>query len=264
MSHDHRDIPDQVREQTTDHVLGEAVQGVIDDQLAFELELAAAAGAVALLGDDEASVSMPAELAGKVRSRLADPTLRATPTSVEVEAKPQAKGNAPLARLGWLVAAAALLLAAFAWLTPTTRGPQNGAAIYASLAGASSTARADWSTWPQNMEDAESVPVPYAGEVSGEVLWSETEQTGVMVFEGLPANDASAEQYQLWIIVPDQAHPIDGGVFDVPATASGKVYVPIDPKLDVQGAQAFAITIEKPGGVVVSDQRRRVVVAAPS
>ena len=57
------------------------------------------------------------------------------------------------------------------------------------------------------------------------------------------------------------ANPIDGGVFDVPAGV-GEHVVRIEAKLQVLRPQAFAITLEKPGGVVVSDGPLLVVAAA--
>ena len=85
-----------------------------------------------------------------------------------------------------------------------------------------------------------------------------------MRFVGLPKNDPRVEQYQLWIFDPAQseATPVDGGVFDV--DDRGEVIVRIDPKLKITGPTLFAVTIEKPGGVVVSDRSRLVLIAKPS
>lgn len=96
-------------------------------------------------------------------------------------------------------------------------------------------------------------PTNPATRYSGDVVWSNARQTGYMTFNGLPINDPTVEQYQLWIIDSTQEHPIDGGVFDI---TSPKLTVKIDPKLNVRNPTTFAITIEKPGGVVVSDQSR--------
>jgi hypothetical protein len=52
---------------------------------------------------------------------------------------------------------------------------------------------------------------------------------------------------------------VDGGVFDV--TTEGEVLVSIHPKLKVQEAFLFAVTIEKPGGVVVSSRERLPLLA---
>jgi anti-sigma-K factor RskA len=75
-------------------------------------------------------------------------------------------------------------------------------------------------------------------------------------------NDVKAFQYQLWIFDRnrDDKYPIDGGVFDVSST--GEVIVPIDAKISVDDATLFAVTVERPGGVVVSKRERIVVTAA--
>ncbi len=101
---------------------------------------------------------------------------------------------------------------------------------------------------------------PFSGEVSGDVLWSNSSQKGYLRFYNMPINDPKVEQYQLWIIDPARDDkPIDGGVFNV--TSSGEAIVPIDAKLQVVTPKAFAVTIEKPGGVVVSSQERLPLLA---
>jgi len=102
---------------------------------------------------------------------------------------------------------------------------------------------------------------PFSVPVTGDVVWSESTQTGFLRFVSMPVNDPTVEQYQLWIIDPKRDdEPIDGGVFDISET--GEVIVPIDAKLRVLEPAAFAITIEKPGGVVVSTQSRLPLIAA--
>lgn len=98
----------------------------------------------------------------------------------------------------------------------------------------------------------------------GDVVWSPERQQGFMRFRGLAANDPSVAQYQLWIFDAERnaAHPVDGGVFDVPAAADGEVVVRIDARLPIRRATAFAITVEKPGGVVVSSRERLPLIAA--
>lgn len=263
MNHDDApNLPHGPIEQACDQALGETVLGPIDTELAFELELAAAAATAAMAADQCAP--MPTDVANRIRARLIDPTVRASssPPPLDPEREPDTASG--VGRLGWFAAAAAILIAAFAWFPPSgERQPASGSAIFARLAASASSQRAPWSLWPRNEANPNAIEVAFSNAVSGEVLWNEQAQEGVMVFENLPANDPASVQYQLWIIVPDQKHPIDGGVFDV-ATTTGKAYVRIDPKLPVHGAIAFAITMEKPGGVVVSDQDRRVVVAAPA
>lgn len=103
---------------------------------------------------------------------------------------------------------------------------------------------------------------PAAQGVTGDVVWSPAHQEGYLRFQNLPANDPKVQQYQLWIFdaTRDDRFPIDGGVFDVPA--SGEVVVKVAPKLAVGQATLFAVTIEKPGGVVVSSRDRIVLVAS--
>jgi hypothetical protein len=103
---------------------------------------------------------------------------------------------------------------------------------------------------------------PAAQSVTGDLVWHAGKQQGFMRFRGLPKNDPRQLQYQLWIFdgERDERHPIDGGVFD--AEHDGEIVVPIDPRVPVHRAQLFAITVEPPGGVVVSTRERIVVTAA--
>ena len=149
---------------------------------------------------------------------------------------------AAVARLGWLswagwAAAAAIAMAFMVFGLPS--GKQGTGQLVAAVDQA-----ADVVSWPfAGLTDE------FKG-AKGKVVWSSTLQKGYLWLTGVPANAPAASQYQLWIVDParDQ-HPIDGGVFDV---ASGEVVVPIDAKLTVGTPAAFAITREKPGGVVVS------------
>lgn len=102
---------------------------------------------------------------------------------------------------------------------------------------------------------------PTSRSATGDVVWSPSAQKGYMRFVGLAPNDPTQFQYQLWIFdkTRDQAYPVDGGVFDV--TSNGEVVIAIDPKLHVNDLAMFAVTVEKPGGVVVS-KRERIVVTA--
>lgn len=102
------------------------------------------------------------------------------------------------------------------------------------------------------------------GAPEGDVVWHGPSQRGAMRFRGLPVNDPSQHQYQLWIVDAKRnaAHPVDGGVFNVP-NGQAEVVIPIDPKVVVHEAQAFVVTVEAPGGVVVSDREQIVVLAKP-
>lgn len=149
--------------------------------------------------------------------------------------------------LGWYAAAAVLLLALWApWRSSSqieTVLPSLEQQRETLMSSVDDLIRVDWS--PPEIEE-------YAG-VRGDVVWSPTRQTGFMRLSGLPVNAPGQAQYQLWIVDPTRdEHPIDGGVFDI-AVSDGEIIVPIDAKLEVNQTAAFAITLEKPGGVVVSD-----------
>ena len=103
--------------------------------------------------------------------------------------------------------------------------------------------------------------VAAASGATGDVVWSTAEQRGYLRFVDLAVNDPAREQYQLWIfdVAQDERYPVDGGVFDV--ASSGEVVVAIDSKLAIQEATLFAITVEKPGGVVVSSRERLPLLA---
>lgn len=183
------------------------------------------------------------------------------------------------ATLGWAAAVIAFSAAMVGWFLPREK-PGNGYET-ASLETKwedfayqyPDAQRAEWGDWALAGEG------PAVEGVRGEVLWSEQAQTGLMRFEGLPANDPSQLQYQLWIVDKrglfdenGQSARISGGVFDGPRVAQGEamaddvhesvLIVPIEPRLLVQGAGAFAVTIEEPGGVWASDMSKRVVIAA--
>lgn len=96
--------------------------------------------------------------------------------------------------------------------------------------------------------------------VTGDVVWNDTRQEGYMRLRGLPVNDAGEAQYQLWIVDPARdKHPVDGGVFD--ARSEGEILVPIRAALRVDRPAAFVLTLEQPGGVVVSDGPHLVLAA---
>jgi anti-sigma-K factor RskA len=99
--------------------------------------------------------------------------------------------------------------------------------------------------------------------MSGDAVWDPATQKGFLHFVGLASNDPAVQQYQLWIFdaARDQRYPIDGGVFDIPADAN-EVVIPINASLAVSKVAAFAVTAEKPGGVVVSARQHVVALGA--
>jgi hypothetical protein len=101
-------------------------------------------------------------------------------------------------------------------------------------------------------------------QMSGTVFWSDALQKGYISLTNLPANDPNTKQYQLWIVDPDRDEkPVDGGVFDI-SVSNGTAIIPIRNPLVVNNPQAFVITLEQPGGVVVSKQEIVVTLAKTS
>lgn len=102
-------------------------------------------------------------------------------------------------------------------------------------------------------------PKPEIPAVTGDVVWDNAKQEGYIRFQNLPALDASKETYQLWIGDENQKHPVDGGIFNV--NANGEVIIPIKAALKISKPVLFAVTKEKAGGVVVSDQKGLMAIA---
>lgn len=188
----------------------------------------------------------------------AAPSLKLTETST-TKAPAAAFSFTDGRMFGWYAAIAALVALALVLVapnTPTQTGPTDPVAkapTYDELLAQADTVTA---TWGFNTDDGDA----RFANATGEVIWNTAEQVGYMKLAGLPVNDPNEFQYQLWIVDPARdAEPIDGGVFDI--TASGEVIVPIDAKLRSDSPAVFAITIEQPGGVVVSQGPLQVVAA---
>jgi hypothetical protein len=151
-----------------------------------------------------------------------------------------------------LAGALAASLAVACWLLFARGGELDVVSQRASLvASANDLVRWEWSAWDN----------PAMQGVTGDVVWSDKEQRGYMRLTGLPVNDPTVEEYQLWIVDGRRGleSRFNGGVFDV--TKPGEVIVPINSELKVDGPQLFAITVEKPGGTGISDMKRRAVLA---
>lgn len=227
--------------------------GLRDDS---DIDLAAAAAMNAFAGDDGSSSDTPVperlkarlhadadrffstDRAGTVADIGAARERRARKAKESAPAKPRS------ARAGWMVAAMlAVVVVAFGLRSGGEPGISDPAAARAALLVDAGTSMVEWTR----------SEIPAYNGVSGDVVWNDARQEGYLRLTGMPANDPAIAQYQLWIVDPDRdANPVDGGVFDVPA-GRGEVIIPINAKLDVSDPDAFAITREQPGGVVVSD-----------
>lgn len=239
--------------------------GTAADEL-MSLEMTAAA--ISMI-DLEAEEPMPSHLAARIADDAeqwvggADPIHQRGP---RVETEIAATGAGWFSWLGWAVAAAACV-ALVANIFIRQSGPTPPQVVTAAsptprtltpaeqreelMRSTAALIKAEWAAG--NVKELK--------EIAGDVVWSDEKQKGYMRFRGLPANDKSRETYQLWIFdkVQDKATPIDGGTFDV--DANGEVVIPIDAKLKAVEPGMFAVTVERPGGVVVSKREKIVALA---
>lgn len=173
--------------------------------------------------------------------------------------------------IGWLAAAACLVLAVFGWLPrQSTVVPANP---WINTTGNALTLLEERQAFIESHADAVVWEFVKWGDeyegVTGDVAWDPVTNEGYMRFTGLPANDPKRERYQLWIVdsargTPLEVPPIDGGLFDI-GSDSGEWVVRFRARLPVEDVFGFGVTVEGPDGVVISDQERKAVIAvAPS
>jgi anti-sigma-K factor RskA len=232
-------------------------------------ELAAALSFEARSPDDVLPPALADKITGVgeafVRTSKKPPAMSAAPSTPVVPIV-RARARSRLVNWGGWLAAAAMLAVWVAGSRGPLRSNQDtpavgpavslGAQLRDSLLNADSAlVRLSWAT----IGDSSALGA------TGDVVWSSTAQRGVMRIAGLQPNDGKRWQYQLWIFDKkrDQRYPVDGGVFDIPAGAH-EVFVPIDARLPVGEAVMFAVTVEPPGGVVVSTRERIALLAKGS
>lgn len=221
-------------------------------------EFAAAAFSIANLDTGE---QMPAHLEAKILADadkyFASEKAESTETGEDEFQKTFAfEPKRPILQwLGWAVAAlACVVLAVNLWTTRSNPAIQTVYVEKTPTPTPSASQQLEQLMASADVVKANLTNPKNPAEVVGDVVWSDSQQKGFVRLRGVPINDKSKEQYQLWIIAANQnaKTPVDGGVFDV--DAGGEIIIPIDAKVKVQKPAAFAITAEKPGGVVVSEQ----------
>jgi hypothetical protein len=262
---------------------------VMDSELAsaYLRDLERAAAAVTLAGS-LGNEPLPAALSARIAQQAAEHfaaasnnvadlgTARTAAEAARVHQSP-ASSRAParasrLGGYGWLAAAACLVLAIFGWerspppLPPLAVAPPP-VAVPPPAQPVPPTAAEERAALLAKT-DSLKIPLvatkdPAAAGVTGDVVWDPLTQRGFLHFTGLASNDPAMHQYQIWIFDAgrDKRYPVDGGVFDVPANAS-EVVIPIRAALMVRKPAAFAVTLEKPGGVVVSGREHVVALGA--
>jgi hypothetical protein len=262
---DDRSPVERLRERAADVALHGDAFSLEEIELALELgldleretealELAAAALAVAEIERDRAAAAatVPAALKARLAATAA---VVVAPAPIPLDAARATSPKTSHAR-EWLIAAASIALGAAVTAIVLNADPDGAGATRDPAQFVRTHPRAVHWPW-QGTGDAHVV-----GEVRGEAYFDPDSEDGLLEIEGLAANDPRVEQYQLWIFDAerDQRYPVDGGVFDV--REPGRVVIPVKARLDVTKPVQFAITVEKPGGAVVSE-RRIALVARP-
>ncbi len=222
------------------------------ERLAAQLSLAAAT----------ADEPLPAALAARLTA-VGEAYVGAAQPGVVIEAGPRFAARRPV--LAWWAVAASLLVAVAGWY-PRLATPPTPVAAVETDARRAERELGELLARPGLVRSTFSgTGDPASGAVDGDVVWDPSTQRGYLRLHGLPANDARQTQYQLWVFdaTRDQKYPVDGGVFDVP-TGGTPVIVPIRVPLKVGQAVLFAITVERPGGVVVSGREHIVATAQPA
>jgi hypothetical protein len=185
---------------------------------------------------------------------------------IPIAERAKKRSRAPMI-VAWTAAAAGIALGAGAFLWASNKAPEViTEKVYVEVAKPTpAQARKDLLAAATDVKTLAwtATTDPFATGAAGDVVWSPSKQEGYMRFTGLATNDPKLLQYQLWIFDKDRddKYPVDGGVFDV--GPDGEVVVKISPKLRVNEPVLFAVTVEAPGGVVVSKRERIVVTAAP-
>ncbi len=232
-----------------------ASQGVSVAALAEDAELAIGE-AIAAMGRGDAE-AMPTAARDRLETMGRGMVSRGSP-AVAGRVLPSKSTSSGLG--GWMVAAVAAIVAAVGWLKPPTPEPKPTAMqLRTELLAQAGSQVVSWSAGND----------PSGKQVEGDIVWNTQLQKGFLRFKGAARNDPSREQYQLWIF--DKARKefaVDGGVFNVADNrvdqGTGDIIIPVDAKLKVFDPELFAVTLERPDGVVVTDKGRIVVTAAPT
>lgn len=105
----------------------------------------------------------------------------------------------------------------------------------------------------RNSEDLSRLKVTALASPDGNTLdalaiavWNPDQQAGLLAIEKLPVN-ADAQDYQIWVVDPAYPDPVSSGVFHV--GTGDRMVLPFKPDQPVARATAFAISLEKRGGV---------------
>jgi len=203
-----------------------------EESRAFEAQLA-----------DDAELRAQVDALRETAANFAhDAPLRQLPAHLEAQIlnaiRSQPVGAAPSASVGrnWLPWALAACLALACVLLAADRARMHERV--ARLEKRNVMAQVQIATLASQLESA-----PRANAV---VVWDSEKQEGVLKVTNVPVNDSDRD-YQLWIVDPEYKQPVDAGVFHVEKEGTTKIN--FKPKSRVTSANAFAVSLERKGGV---------------
>lgn len=280
--HQRHDFSEELIDLSADYAAGQADADQLNELARMDPDASARAAFDAVAAEIDAAyaeldpVDMPEGLEDLLFAAIPSQPIKAAIPELKLTDAPEpAPSSGGVSWVPWFVAAASVAIAAIAILRPQPAPPAQTpsmAQLRDQLIEQVEPASLLRYSWTPTQDPA------VVGEVGGELIWDEATDQGYMTISGLEVNDPSEFQYQLWIFdatrplgeLPQHGdafgglltqRPIDGGVFDI--TDTGEVVIPIDAKLMVQQGVAFAVTVERPGGVVVSDRSRVPLLAIP-
>ncbi len=205
----------------------------------------------------------PQPLPSQVRERL---LARGREVAREVSREAARQSQAPskpsgssilakLGMLGWLAAAAAVILSV---INIYNAQPRPAYRAYRDMlaSGVQSVAFA-----PQGRFKDQNI--------RGDIVWDKTTKTGYARISNIASLDPKQQQLQLWVIDKDRPAgpqtPIDAGYFSLDSAYLDPVtkdyIVPITARLQVFNEQAIGLTIEHTGGSVTPTMENLVAVA---
>lgn len=88
--------------------------------------------------------------------------------------------------------------------------------------------------------------IPEVPQAFATITWDAAKQEGILTAVDVPPSPKGRD-YQLWIVDPKYKNPVDAGVFAV--KKEGVTAITFHPKLRIASANAFAISLERKGGV---------------
>jgi anti-sigma-K factor RskA len=212
----------------------------------LSLIVASVADTFGAVAESVPQVAPPASLRGKVLASIA-------------QVAPPRRGASPAPWISLAAAAAMTVLAAIGWsrLVKSERNFEQARATVASVISEREQLEDHVADLEQTLAAAQSANDLSEVQIASlrseleqayvaTLAWSQQQQKGMLDISHLPPIQPG-QSYQLWIIDENNAVPVSAGVFS--NAADGMVRQPFAPAASIHNPVAFAISLEKEGGV---------------